>query len=68
MRDPMKIHHDAREAIAEAVQAESRLRRILPKQSIVLNADARQAARKCLDALDRFDALIAKARELGVEP
>jgi hypothetical protein len=41
---------------------------MLPEQSIVLHADTRRVARKCLDALDRFDALMVKAGKLGVQP
>jgi hypothetical protein len=65
LMDADKIHNDALEAMATAVQAESRLRRKMILKAIVFDLGARRAARECVEALDRFDALTEKARALG---
>ncbi|EFL53138.1 hypothetical protein DesfrDRAFT_0186 [Solidesulfovibrio fructosivorans JJ]] len=62
----LKLHLDAAEAMADAAQAETRLRHLLGRHALVLHPDAQQAARDCLDALDRLDNLGRKARALGV--
>jgi hypothetical protein len=66
--DPLKVHHDSKLAMADAVRAETRLRDLLRRQALVFCPEARKAARDCLEALDRFDALGVLARELGVQP
>jgi hypothetical protein len=63
--DAQKIHHDAREAMTIAIQAESRLRLRINETAIVFDLEARRDARECVEALDRFDALTEKARALG---
>ncbi len=63
-----KLDHDCREAMAMAVAADSRLRRLLHGHSLVFSREAQRAARQCLEAVDRIDAALARAREMGVRP
>ncbi len=67
VRDPLKLVRDSGEAFAEAEQAEDALRDLMTVHRLTLHPDARQAARKCLDALDRLDQLGVLARETGVQ-